>query len=137
VVYIYTPTQTPKMPMSIPTLERFQTMRKKHPSQYTQYAIPYPSPSFLDPLPLSNSNVPTRSHASLPYHALCPTLPLPTPQGTSAQKTKCQIQYPTTTPAIIIPASLNIATLFPDAAMRVNRVALPLSVVPNEENVSD
>tara|TARA_R110002003_G_scaffold131_4_gene12319 strand:- start:2568 stop:2777 length:210 start_codon:yes stop_codon:yes gene_type:complete len=62
---------------------------------------------------------------------------LPPPRRTSAQKTKCQIQYPTTTPAIIIPASLNIATLFPDAAMRVSRVALPLSVVPNEEKVSD
>jgi hypothetical protein len=37
---------------------------------------------------------------------------------------------------IIIPASLNTATLLPDEAMRVRRVALPFSVVPKEENVS-
>jgi hypothetical protein len=33
------------------------------------------------------------------------------------------IHHSTTTAATIIPASLNIATRFPDAAMRVNRVA--------------
>jgi hypothetical protein len=36
-----------------------------------------------------------------------------------------------------MPASLRIATLLPDEAMRVRRVADPFSVVLKEENVSD
>lgn len=35
-----------------------------------------------------------------------------------------------------MPASFKTATLFPDCAMRVRRVALPLRVVPKEEKVS-
>jgi hypothetical protein len=41
------------------------------------------------------------------------------------------------TTAIMIPASLNIATLFPAAAIRPNRPAEPLSDVPIDEKVSD
>jgi hypothetical protein len=36
-----------------------------------------------------------------------------------------------------MPDNFSIATLFPDCAMRVSRLALPLSDVLNEENVSD
>ena len=36
----------------------------------------------------------------------------------------------------MIPANFKIATLFPDEAMRVRRVAEPLSDVPKEEKVS-
>lgn len=54
----------------------------------------------------------------------------------SAQKIKCQIQYSTTNAATIMPLSLNIATLFPDAAMRVSRLAEPLRDVAMLEKVS-
>lgn len=43
----------------------------------------------------------------------------------------------TSAPAINIPASFKTATRFPCCAMRVNRVALPLSDVPKLENTSD
>jgi hypothetical protein len=36
-----------------------------------------------------------------------------------------------------MPASFRIATLFPDEAMRVRRLAEPFSVVEKEEKVSD
>jgi len=36
-----------------------------------------------------------------------------------------------------MPDNLRMATLFPDDAMRVRRVAEPLRVVEKEENVSD
>lgn len=39
--------------------------------------------------------------------------------------------------AMIIPASLRIATLFPEAAIRVRRDAEPRIWVVMEENVSD
>lgn len=52
------------------------------------------------------------------------------------QKNKCHTQYNSTTPAIIMPLSLKMATLLPDDAMRVRRVAEPLSDVANEEKVS-
>lgn len=58
------------------------------------------------------------------------------PYSHSAQKIKCQIQYKTTNAATIMPLSLNIATLFPDAAMRVNRLAEPLRDVAMLEKVS-
>jgi hypothetical protein len=52
------------------------------------------------------------------------------------QKIKCQIQYNSTTLPIMMPANFKIATLFPEEAMRVRRVAEPLSVEEKEENVS-
>jgi len=57
-------------------------------------------------------------------------------QSRFSQKIKCQIQYNITTAPIIIPANFRMATLFPDEAMRVRRVAEPLSDVPKEEKVS-
>lgn len=52
------------------------------------------------------------------------------------QNTKCPIQYSTTNAAMIMPLSFSTATLFPDAAMRVSRVAEPLSDVVKLEKVS-
>lgn len=51
-------------------------------------------------------------------------------------KTKPQIQYSTMTVPAMMPASLRMATLLPDWAMRVRRVALPLSEAEKEEKVS-
>lgn len=58
------------------------------------------------------------------------------PCSHSAQKIKWKIQYSTTNAATIMPLSLNIATLFPDAAMRVSRLAEPLRDVAMLEKVS-
>jgi hypothetical protein len=49
---------------------------------------------------------------------------------------RCHTQYTSTHATTIIPASFNIATLFPLAAIRVSRVALPLSVLLKVEKVS-
>lgn len=46
------------------------------------------------------------------------------------------IQYNTTTTAIMIPASFNIATLFPCCAIRPNRPALPFKDVLKFEKTS-
>lgn len=51
-------------------------------------------------------------------------------------KTRPQIQYSTMTVPAMMPASLRMATLLPDWAMRVRRVALPLSEAEKEEKVS-
>ena len=48
-----------------------------------------------------------------------------------------QMIHNATTTAMMIPDSLNIATLFPAAAIRPNRPAEPLRVVLIEEKVSD
>ena len=47
------------------------------------------------------------------------------------------MKYSTSTTPMIIPASLNTATLFPDAAMRPRRPAEPLRDVLKFEKVSD
>jgi hypothetical protein len=47
-----------------------------------------------------------------------------------------QIHQSTTTTAMTIPASFSTATLFPCAAIRVRRPALPFSDVEREEKVS-
>jgi hypothetical protein len=57
-------------------------------------------------------------------------------KGTAAQKNHPFIHHSSTTTADNIPASLSTAILFPDAAMRVSRVALPESVFPRLEKCS-
>lgn len=47
------------------------------------------------------------------------------------------MNHNTSTPPIIIPDNLRIATLFPDAAIRPRREAEPFKEVDMEENVSD
>ena len=73
---------------------------------------------YLIPTPLAYYNIPTasfRSHQKIsfnPYHS-------------------------TTNSPMMIPASFRIATLFPDAAILVSRVAEPFICAVMEENVSD
>lgn len=50
--------------------------------------------------------------------------------------TRPQIQYSTMTVPMMMPASLKMATLLPDCAMRVRRVALPLRELEKVEKVS-
>jgi hypothetical protein len=54
----------------------------------------------------------------------------------AAQKKSPFIHQSSTTIADNIPASFSTAILFPDAAMRVSRVALPESVLPRFEKCS-
>lgn len=55
----------------------------------------------------------------------------------TVQNIRFHTQYRISMTAIIIPASLNTATLLPDCAMRVSRPAEPFNVVPSEEKVSE
>ena len=75
--------------------------------------------------------LPQRYAAPLPI-----ILPTPPVAGSNHQ-TKLNSHHRTTTTAMIIPANLKIATLFPDWAMRPSRPALPFSDVVIDEKTSD